>query len=77
MARRRPLVESFMHADPSPRKNGLAWEKSLDEQREHQLIREGLFWHDEQLDGLSDDDRLGGQAGQRVMVSDAGLCCGC
>lgn len=39
-------------------KNGLAWEKSLDEQREHQLIREGLFWHDEQLDGLSDDDRM-------------------
>ncbi|CAJ1382624.1 unnamed protein product [Effrenium voratum] len=37
---------------------GIAWEKDLDEQREHRLLREGLFWHDERLDGLSDDDRM-------------------
>lgn len=30
----------------------------MDEQREHRLLREGLFWHDERLDGLSDDDRM-------------------
>jgi len=30
----------------------------LDPQREHQLLREGIFWHDPTLDGLSDDDRM-------------------
>ena len=39
------------------RRKGLAWEKDLDPQREHQLLREGIFWHDPTLDGLSDDDR--------------------
>ena len=39
------------------RRKGLAWEKDLDPQREHQLLREGIFWHDKTLDGLSDDDR--------------------
>ena len=39
------------------RYEGLKWEKSLDEQREHRLIREGFFYHDSRLDGLSDDDR--------------------
>lgn len=36
----------------------LKWEKDLDEQREHRLQREGIFWHDATLDGLSDDDRM-------------------
>ena len=42
----------------SPRRDKLQWEKGLDEQREHRLQREGIFWHDDRLDGLSDDDRL-------------------
>lgn len=36
----------------------LAWEKTLDDQREHQMAREGLFYDDERLRGLSDDDRM-------------------
>ena len=41
----------------SSRHKNLQWEKKLDEQREHRLQREGVFWHDATLDGLSDDDR--------------------
>mmetsp|Transcript_24106 Transcript_24106/g.56747 ORF Transcript_24106/g.56747 Transcript_24106/m.56747 type:complete len:516 (+) Transcript_24106:135-1682(+) len=36
----------------------LAWEKRLDDQREHQMSREGLFHDDARLRGLSDDDRM-------------------
>lgn len=36
----------------------LKWQKELNEQTEHRLQREGIFWHDKRLDGLSDDDRM-------------------
>ncbi|CAE7641909.1 unnamed protein product [Symbiodinium pilosum] len=36
----------------------LKWEQDLDDQREHRLLREGLFYHDDSLNGLSDDDRM-------------------
>ena len=39
-------------------RQNLGWEKLLDQQKEHRLAREGLFWHDRRLDGLSDDDRM-------------------
>jgi hypothetical protein len=41
-----------------PRHQKLKWQKELNEQTEHRLQREGIFWHDKRLDGLSDDDRL-------------------
>eukprot|EP00440_Ansanella_granifera_P001451 gb/GFBE01001562.1/.p1 GENE.gb/GFBE01001562.1/~~gb/GFBE01001562.1/.p1 ORF type:complete len:504 (+),score=112.24 gb/GFBE01001562.1/:1-1512(+) len=34
-----------------------AWQKELDPEYEHRMKREGAFWHDPALDGLSDNDR--------------------
>ena len=39
-------------------RQNLAFERHFEQQNEHRLVREGLFWHDERLDGLSDDDRM-------------------